>query len=261
MRPLSHLVSLMIAGAVLCAPVAQAEDAAAVDSSEQQGEVPNLKQRLEDLKASEEAKLSDEDRKASAQALQEIESAMANPGLNVGEVAPDFTLPDANGKPVHLAELLKNGPVVLTFYRGAWCPYCSLQLAALKETMPRIESLGAQLVAVTPQKQEFSRQQVKKSQFPFPILSDQESTVMKSYKLYFELPEQLKEVYMQRFQFDLAEYNGQGRYVLPVPGTFVINTDGRIVAADARADFTQRMEPADIIAALEKIRSTKRTKG
>jgi peroxiredoxin len=262
MRTLSHIVSLMIAGALLCAPVAQAEDAAAtVDNSEQLGGMPNLKQRLETLKAEEATAMSDEDRKEFDAALQEIESAMANPGLKVGEIAPDFTLPDATGKPVQLAELLKKGPVVLTFYRGAWCPYCSLQLHALKEALPRIEALGAQLVAVTPQKREMSRQQVKQSPLPFPILSDQESTVIKSYKLYYELPERLKDVYLERFEFDLADYNGKDRYVLPVPGTFVIDTNGRIVTADAKADFTQRIEPTDIIAALQKIRNEKRTEG
>jgi len=142
-----------------------------VDNTAPQGEVPDLKQDLEKLKTDEKAKMTDQQREAFELALQEIEAAMANPGLETGEIAPDFTLPDVNGQPVQLSELLKKGPVVLIFYRGAWCPYCNLQLYALKATLPRMEELGAQLVAVTPQKVELSRQQAEEAPFSFSWMS------------------------------------------------------------------------------------------
>jgi peroxiredoxin len=215
-------------------------------------DVPNLRARIQAYEADNplDAGLSEEDRALLMRGLDEIEARMPDPGLRPGDIAPDFALRNAGGKRVRLYDLLSQGPVVLTFYRGIWCPYCNLQLRALTETLPLIESYGAQLVAVTPQKPDFSVQQAENDRYPFQILSDLESSVMKSYRLYYELPEELKELYIRRYHFDLAEYNGKGRYVLPVPGTFIIDMDRRISAAFAKADYTQRMEPADILGIL-----------
>lgn len=96
--------------------------------------------------------LSPADRAVMEQATRDLEAAMPEPGLRVGEPAPDFVLPNANGREVRLSDLLTQGPVVLVFYRGAWCPYCNLHLHALQETLPLIEARGARLVAVTPQR-------------------------------------------------------------------------------------------------------------
>ena len=178
---------------------------------------------------------------------------MPNPGLKVGDKAPDFSLPDAFEKQVRFADLLSEGPVVLTFYRGAWCPFCNLQLRGLQQTLPYIEQQGARLVAVTPQKPDKSREQVEKDGYPFEILSDLDDRVMKAYRLYFEVPPDLSEVYKRRLSLDLAEYNGEGRYVLPVPGTFVIDRDGVVRAAFADVDYRKRVEPAEILAALKSL--------
>jgi peroxiredoxin len=186
----------------------------------------------------------------SADALAE---QMPNPGLNVGERAPDFTLPNAYGKPVSLSSQLANGPVVLSFYRGAWCPYCNLELKALHGALPHFERLGATLIAVTPQQPDKSLEQVKKDNYPFEILSDLDSTVMRDYRLFFTVPAELNDLYLERFGLDLAAYNGPGRYELPVPGTFVIDRGGIVRAAFADTDYKKRMEPADIISALQSI--------
>jgi peroxiredoxin len=259
MRPLYPFIHLLIA-ASLCSGAVQAADPASETANvEDISVVPKLQERLDRFEAINpiEAELTPEDRKLMELGLQDVESQMKDAGLKVGETAPDFTLPNAVGESVRLYDLLKKGPVVLTFYRGTWCPYCNIQLYALKETVPRIESYGAQLVAITPQKPEFSLKQAKEDRFPFQILSDLDSSAMKSYKLYYELPEKLNQLYQKRFQFDLAEYNGEGRYVLPVPGTFVIDSKAKVTAAFAKADYTQRMEPADIITALQAIRDNK----
>lgn len=191
-----------------------------------------------------------EDRRIMAEAAADLARAMPDPGLVVGERAPDFTLPDARGEPVTLSELLRTGPVVLTFYRGAWCPYCNLQLQGLRASLPRIQDLGATLAAITPQRPDRSLAQVEKDGYPFPILSDLDGSVMTAYRLRFRVPEELSALYIREFGLDLAAYNGPGRYELPVPGTFVIDRSGTVRAAFVDVDYTHRPEPAAIVDAL-----------
>lgn len=194
---------------------------------------------------------SEEDRRVMERAARDLAEAMPDPGLRVGEKAPDFSLPNAFGSQVRLTDLLSKGPVVLTFYRGAWCPYCNLQLRGLQQTLPFIEREGARLVAVTPQRPDKSREQVEKDGYPFEILSDLDDGVMKAYRLYFEVPSELSEVYKERLTLDLAEFNGEGRYVLPVPATFIIGPDGMVEAVFADVDYRKRVEPARILVALQ----------
>jgi peroxiredoxin len=180
----------------------------------------------------------------------ELAARSPEPGLPVGIPAPDFALVNAFGREVRLSDLTAQGPVVLTFYRGAWCPYCNLQLRGLEQILPYIESAGARLVAVTPQKPDKSRAQVAAEGYPFEILSDLDDQVMKAYDLYFEVPEPVAALYRDRLDVDLTEYNGEGRAVLPVPATFVIDRHGVIRAAFADTDYRKRPEPAAILAAL-----------
>jgi peroxiredoxin len=178
---------------------------------------------------------------------------MPSPGLRVGDKAPDFALPNATGKTVRLSEALSKGPVVLAFYRGAWCPYCNLELRALQQSLPAFKARGASLITVTPQKPDKSREEIEKEGYAFEILSDLDSAVMKKYKLFFDVPKDLSDLYKEKFGLDIAEYNGEGRTVLPVPGTLVIDRAGIVRAAYAKTDYKQRMEPAAIVAALDKI--------
>jgi len=221
--------------------------------------IPSYQQALEAYRAGRDKAggpaLSAEDRRVMERAAKALASAMPDPGLRVGERAPEFVLPNAFGEPVRLSGLLSVGPVVLTFYRGAWCPYCNLQLRGLQQTLPFIEQQGAQLVAITPQKPDKSLGQVEKDGYSFEILSDLDDRVMKAYRLYFEVPPDLSEVYKHRLSLDLAEYNGEGRYVLPVPATFVIDRDGVVRAAFADVDYRQRVEPAAVVAALQTLRA------
>lgn len=215
--------------------------------------VPSYDAALEVFKASRSggsSPLDADDRRVMEEAAQDLARTMPDPGLKAGELAPDFTLPDARGERVRLSTMLEDGPVVLVFYRGAWCPYCNLHLNVLHQSLPALEALGARLVAVTPQRPDKSLGQVEKDGFPFPILSDLDSVVMKAYGLYFDVPPALGRVYRQRLGLDLEEFNGPGRNVLPVPGTFVIDEERRIVAASAHTDYRRRMEPAEVIAAL-----------
>lgn len=210
-----------------------------------------LQERIEAYKARQDpGRISPADRAAMKQAQEELAERLPDPGLDVGARAPDFSLPNALGEEVRLYELLEQGPVVLTFYRGAWCPYCNLELKALTETHPDIKAQGAQLIAVTPQQPDQSLKQVRKDGYPFEILSDLDDAVMKDYNLYFEVSEEVDAVY-RRMGLNLEAFNGEGRHGLPVPGTFVIDRDGVIRAAFADVDYTKRMEPAAVVEALK----------
>jgi peroxiredoxin len=225
-----------------------------VPGDEGLGPPPDLSAAIGDYQAEASAgdsPLTAEDLSVMAESKAALAREMPDPGLAVGERAPDFTLPNAFGEPVRLYAALEQGPVVLTFYRGAWCPYCNLELRALKRSLGHFERHGAQLVAVTPQQPDRSRAQVEQDGYPFQILSDLDSRVMRDYRLFFEVPQALRTVYRDRLGLDIAAYNGPGRWVLPVPGTFVIDRDGIVRAAFADVDYTRRMQPADIVAALE----------
>ena len=196
-------------------------------------------------------KIDEKDRSIMIKAAQDLDRAMPDPGLKAGEKAPDFTLVNAFGKEVRLSEQLKKGPVILTFYRGAWCPFCNLELNALQGSLPHFKKYNASLIAVTPQRPDKSNEQIKKAKYTFEVLSDLDDSVMKSYKLFFEVPQELHELYRNRFNFDITDYNGKDRLGLPVPGTFVISQDGVIRAAYAKTDYKKRMEPKDILEALK----------
>ncbi len=174
-----------------------------------------------------------------------------SPGLKVGQKAPEFSLMNAHGKMVSLSSYLKKGPVVLVFYRGAWCPFCNLHLHALKNSISAFRQYGASVIAVTPQQPDQSLRQVRKDKYPFEILSDLDDKVMKSYGLYYRLSDELVALY-KRKGLDVEMFNGRGRVGLPVPGTFVIGKDGVIKAVHAEHDYKERMEPADIVKALQK---------
>lgn len=190
-----------------------------------------------------------QDRKIMQQAAEDLARRLPDPGIAVGERAPDFTLNDAFGRPVRLYDRLRDGPVVLVFYRGAWCPFCNLHLRTLHASSPAFQAHGAQLLLVTPQRPDKSREQLEKSGYPFEVLSDLDSAVMQAYNLYFELSPELLAVYT-KLGLNIEDFNGTGRNVLPVPGTFVIDRQGIIRAMHADTDYRERMEPAAIVEAL-----------
>jgi peroxiredoxin len=134
------------------------------------------------------SKLSENDSSIMAMAARDFENAMPEPGLKVGMNAPDFQLSNAFGEKVKLSERLVEGPVVLAFYRGAWCPFCNIELNALQSSLPYFKKYNASLIAVTPQKPDKSKEQLAKSEYTFEVLSDLDDRVMKAYNLYFEVP-------------------------------------------------------------------------
>ncbi|MEM1055641.1 MAG: peroxiredoxin-like family protein [Bacteroidota bacterium] len=173
----------------------------------------------------------------------------ASGALGVGDTAPDFALPGVDGETVQLSTLLQSGPVVLTFYRGAWCPYCNTQLRDYQESLREIEAQGATLVAISPQTPDSSLTVQEKNDLAFPVLSDAEGAVSDAYGLTFEVDEATRERYAA-VGVDLEQYNGTDGWKLPVPGTYVIAQDGTIQAAFVEADYTQRASVRQILDAL-----------
>lgn len=186
-------------------------------------------------------------------ASEELAKQMPHAGLQVGEKAPDFSLKNPKGKVVKLSTMLKKGPIVLIFYRGAWCPYCNLQMHQLTTSLPEYKKYGASIIAITPQTPDKSEAQFKKDGYPFEVLSDLDYSVITSYKLLWKVSPELDAAYKHAFGLDIASYNGKDRLGLPIPGTLVIDSSGVIRSAYADTDYKKRMEPAAILATLKQI--------
>jgi peroxiredoxin len=209
-----------------------------------------LQSELEAFRTNFMAKVPDEIRDAMTSAdLALAATGIAERSVKKGDTAPDFALPDATGKILRLSDLLAKGPVVVSFYRGGWCPYCNMELRALQKALPDIAALGATLLAVSPEKPDETLSTAEKNELAFPVLSDKGSAVSKAYGIAFDLAEELRPIYT-RFNHALPDRNGTESWVLPIPATFVIARDRQVALAFVDADYRKRLEPADILNAL-----------
>jgi len=180
-------------------------------------------------------------------------SGLAGRALKASDVAPDFTLNDADGDAVSARRLLAKGPLVVSFYRGVWCPYCNLELQALEAVLPEIKARGASLVAISPQTAPNSRKSMRENRLTFPILSDAMSEVADAFGIRFALPDDLVDLY-KSFKNDLPAFNGDPAWVLPMPARFVIGTDGVIAYAEVNPDYTRRPDPSELLPTLDSLR-------
>ena len=191
-------------------------------------------------------------------AITEAETAALAPLIDarkhprVGDRAPNFVLPDALARAVDLSDRLANGPVVLNFYRGGWCPYCNIELRAYQALLPRLIELGASLMAISPQAPDDALTTVEKNALAFDVLSDHGSQVAESYGLDFELSERLRDIYID-IGNDLTTRNAADEWRLPVPATFVIAADGTIAFAHVEADYRERADPGEVVEILERL--------
>jgi peroxiredoxin len=181
-----------------------------------------------------------------------IASGAAQRALKVGDKAPSFTLKDPDGNAVSSSALLADGPLVVSFYRGVWCPYCNMELQALEAAHPEFKRLGAKLVAISPQTPVNSRKSVRQNKLSFPILSDANNEVASAFGLKFALPDYLVELY-KSLKNDLPTFNGDPSWTLPMPGRFAIGPDRTIVYAEVNPDYTLRPEPEAMLPALKKV--------
>lgn len=185
-----------------------------------------------------------------------IASGQAQRAKKAGDAAPEFTLFDPDGKPVSSRELLAKGPLVLSFYRGVWCPYCNLELQALQQALPEITARGASLVAISPQTAPNSRKSQRDNKLGFPILSDVKSEVANAFGIRFALPDYLVEVYAG-FGNDLPRINDDPAWVLPMPARYVIGSDGIIAYSEVNPDYTQRPDPSELLPVLDRLAASK----
>lgn len=171
--------------------------------------------------------------------------------LKAGDKAPDFELNNALNKPVKLSALLKHGPVILSWYRGGWCPYCNIELRYLQSYLPQFKAAGATLVVLSPELPDKSLSTKEKNNLKFEVLTDYDNEVARQFRIAFALNDELVEIYNDFHKLEI--YNGVLTNELPVPATYVIGTDAIIRYAFVDTDYRKRAEPADILAALKKI--------
>ena len=173
--------------------------------------------------------------------------------VTVGEIAPDFTLPAATGAAVTLNSKLTEGPVILSFYRGGWCPFCNLELQALQASLPEIRALGASLIGISPETPDNSMTTAEKHQLEFDVLSDIGNKTARDYGLIFTVYEEMRPLYL-KWGLDVPASNGDNSWELPVPATYVIDSNRVARAAHVDKDYTKRMEPEQIMTALRNLK-------
>jgi peroxiredoxin len=177
---------------------------------------------------------------------------LAENSLAVGVKAPPFELPDHNGKPLSLTDLLGRGRVVLCFFRGRWDPFCCGQMEAMNRVLPDIEQAGASLVGISPQTVKQSFFMVDQHRLRFPLLSDVGNRVARQFGLVYRVPEEQEAIYRRAF-VNLPLTNGDESWELPIPASYILERDGTALFASANEDYSERAEPTEI---LERLRAS-----
>jgi peroxiredoxin len=215
---------------------------------------PTLQSRLDEKRFAWEAVATGEMKKIFAEGIETVvKSGVLDKAKQVGERFIDFSLKNAVNKNVKLSEYLSKGPVILTWYRGGWCPYCNITLRRLQEVLPEFKKLGANLLALTPELPDKSLNTREKNNLEFEVLSDTGNHVARQYGIVFRLNQKVSNSYKK--DFDLHEYNGDDSDELPLPATYIIDTDGIIRYAFLNANHRYRAEPFEILNVLNEIKS------
>lgn len=179
-----------------------------------------------------------------------VNTGIAAQAKSTGDKAPAFTLPDHLGNSVSLDDLIANGPVIINFYRGEWCPYCNLELRAWQQHLDRIKTSGASLVAISPMLPDSSLDLAEKHALAFPVLSDVGNKVADDFGLVFTVDDRIQAMYLERLGNNLPKLNGDDSFTLPLPATYVIGQNGVITYSYVNADYRLRADPEDVLAAL-----------
>ena len=211
----------------------------------------SLKEQLAQFRAGWRERVPAERQELMLRHIQELrDGAISKTMLKVGDHAPPIVLGDAKGATVDVGALLKQGPVIVTFYRGGWCPFCNLELKAYQQVLPEIAAAGASLVAISPEKPDESLSTSQKNELTFHVLSDVGQKVGRAFGLVYEFSDELRSVY-NGFGLDIPGKNGvPGEWALPVSATYVIDRDGTIIYADTDVDYRDRADPREVLEAL-----------
>ncbi|HSZ65278.1 MAG TPA: peroxiredoxin-like family protein [Xanthobacteraceae bacterium] len=180
-----------------------------------------------------------------------LRDGLAKSALKTGDRAPAVVLGNARGDTVDVGALLKNGPVIVSFYRGGWCPYCNFELRAFQQILRQIEAAGATLVAISPEKPDDTLSTAEKNALSFEVLSDVGQKVGRAFGLVYDFSDELKSAYKE-FGIDIPGKNGAEDWALPISATYVVDRDGTIIYAYTDADYRDRAEPADVLEVLKK---------
>lgn len=181
-----------------------------------------------------------------------ISSGIVEQSLQIGDFVPNFVLPNAFAQPIELYNLLASGAVVISFFRGHWCPYCSLELDALQQALPAIQTLGASLIAISPQTHKYTTFTVEKHEITYEVLSDRNNNIARQFGIVFQIPEYLRPIF-QELGHVLPKYNGDESFELPIPATYVISQEGKVVYAFVDPNYTKRLDPITIVSILRNI--------
>lgn len=213
----------------------------------------SLQEQLDAFKAKFKTQAPAEAFEAFARSTQElIDSGQAERAVAAGDVTPDFTLTDQDGETVSLKSLLANGPVVVSFYRGVWCPYCNIELKALEAALGEIKARGASLVAISMQGASDSRKSQRDNKLSFPILTDQNGELAQKFGIRWSLQDYVIPIHAG-FGVELPKIHGDGQWNLPMPARYVIDTDGFVAYAEVNPDYTRRPDPSDVFPVLDSL--------
>lgn len=213
--------------------------------------MPKLQDQLDEISGRTRSLVQPERLQPVEQAIAELFSSGAEQRiLPVGNLTPEFSLPDNNGRKVRSADLLALGPLIINFFRGRWCPYCMAELTAWQGAYPAVRARGALLVAISPQTVHQNDLLLQQHPLPFPVLSDDGSAVASSFGLTYAVPA-YHQKHLRSILVNLPFMNGDPSWQLPLAATYAIRADGTVAFAEAHADFRVRPEPEDVLAALE----------
>jgi peroxiredoxin len=206
-----------------------------------------LREELAERKRLMEMYVPAETRAVNERATEELRiSGIRERALKAGDQAPIFTLLDHNRKLVSSADLLKNGPLVIAFLRGRWCPFCCGEAEALNRTLPEFELAGASLAAISPQSVNQAYFMHDQHKLRFPLLVDEGNKVARQFGIVYRVPDYQEKLFSSVF-INLPHINGDSSWELPLPATYVIGRDGKVQYAWINVDYTARAEPSDVL--------------
>ncbi len=217
-----------------------------VEESVPQSETHSLREIYAARKALNEEYVPADVRAVHARVVAELkQSGIADRALRTGQAAPGFELPDQNGNTVSSTDLLQRGALVLFFIRGRWCPFCVGQVEAMNAVTGKIRSRGAELVAISPQTVHQNFLMSDQHKLSFPLLSDQANKIARRYGLVYPVPDYQQALYRRAF-VNLPFLNGDERWELAIPATYILGQNGSILYVLADPDYTHRPEPSEI---------------
>ena len=181
-------------------------------------------------------------------------SGILDRALKVGDRSPTFDLPNCEGGRVALTERTEAGPVVINFYRGGWCPFCTREMQALQNAIRSIEDLGAHILAISPQSIDGTCRTVADNHLTFDVLSDEGNAVARQFGIVFHLQDEIQSIYSD-LGLDLPVINADDSFDLPVPATFILDRNSIIRFAFVDADYTRRLDPQDIAETLRAMKT------